>query len=201
MTSTHWVDEKAKPTPNPSLGRGIAAENWNRDNCSVFVKKWLKPIKWAKNAKNGKNERFLSGFCTNKRFLVIGFQCFVLSFQERPMNRPSNCSWPPKITENIVKNFCQWDWAGSSLRPSTTIWRLSFFFSSKNHRKYNQKSFLSSPCADCHSTLWTMNLHYSFPSDHRRPSANYRFYHFPLISRDGLYAHQQTHILLYFFCD
>ena len=105
MTSTHWVDEKAKPTPNPSLGRGIAAENWNRDNCSVFVKKWLKPIKWAKNAKNGKNERFLSGFCTNKEFLVIGFQCFVLSFQERPMNRPSNCSWPPKITENIIKNL------------------------------------------------------------------------------------------------
>ena len=54
------------------------------------MKKWLKSIKWAEKAKNGKNERFLSGFCANKEFLVIGFQCFVLSFQETPMNRKRN---------------------------------------------------------------------------------------------------------------
>jgi len=54
------------------------------------MKKWLKSMKWAKNAFKGKNERFLSGFCTNKRFLVIGFQFLVLSFQGRPINRKRN---------------------------------------------------------------------------------------------------------------
>jgi hypothetical protein len=47
-------------------------------------------MKWAKNGFDGKNEQFLSGFCANKEFLVIGFQCLVLSFQETPINRKRN---------------------------------------------------------------------------------------------------------------
>ena len=55
------------------------------------MKKWLKSMKWAKKAKNGKNERFLSGLCANKAFLVISFEFLVLSFQERPMNMERKC--------------------------------------------------------------------------------------------------------------